>query len=1087
MAALSIHLLGDFRLVLDGRPITEINTARLQSLLGYLALHRQAPQSRQYLAFLLWPESTEAQARTNLRKALYDLRHALPVIDDFVLSDSTNLQWHGDKPCAVDVSSFEELLAQAEHASEQQILRNALEQALALYVGDLLPACYDDWVITERERLLQRYLRSLEQLTSILEGMREYGKAIGCAQRLLHTDPLQESAYRILMRLYMQNGDHARALRVYHTCATVLLEELGADPGPDMKSAYQRLLQIDASSATPTAVKPSAQRQRLPLVGRRQEWAAIQDAWRAAAIGEPQLVLIAGEAGIGKTYLAEEFRQWADRQGCITAKARSYAAEGKLAYAPVADWLRTDAIYSHLAQLEDVWQGEVARLLPDLLATQPDLPPPQPLTDSWQRQRFREALARAVQQKDRALLLVLDDLQWCDQETLEWLHYLLRFDPQAQLLLVGTVRTEEVQPDHPLHVLIMNLRQNGKLTEIELGPLDLAESGELASCVAGIPLEPHYAAALYAETEGYPLFVVEMVRARAADTHGAWPTTWPPADLPARVQAVIHFRLDQLTPAAHTLASLAAVVGRAFAADVLRHASEGDEEALVQGLDELWQRRIIRTQGQRAYDFSHDKIREIAYREISPARRLLLHRRVAQALEAVYAAELDAVSGQIAVQYEQAGMALEAAAYYQRAAAAAQQMYAHAQASAQLEQGVALLKCLPATVANLQQELQLQQALAVSLTACKAVSALVVKDAYARAHSLAQQVGDERQRLLAAAGLVVSELTRGEIRTAQELVLRYLPPVEQIATFAGLMNIAGLAGIVSMHLGQWRSSYHQLEQAQAQGHDPWDARTSLTWAQHQGTVNRRHQVIVLWHLGYPERALRQMVTTLALAQDLGHPYNLAAVLVWTAWLHQVRREPALVLEQAAKGIALAEQQGFRYWLSYFRILEGWAFAHRGQAAQGIAKIEAGLAERLAMEAGVHRPTFLGMLAEAYGAAGQPERGLSVLEEALSLVAATGERFSEAELHCIRGDLLQMQAADAARIEACFQQSLAISCRQETKAIELRAALGLARLWQRQRRPQQAYDLLAPILSAYREGFDTPDLQDASRILRSLST
>lgn len=173
MAALSIHLLGDFRLVLDDQPITDINTARLQSLLGYLALHRQAPQSRQYLAFLLWPESTEVQARSNLRKALYDLRHVLPVIDDFLVSDSTTLQWHDGNPCTVDVTSFEELLTQAEHATEQQKARNALEQALALYAGNLLPACYDDWVIAERERLLQRYLGSLEQLIFILEGLHE--------------------------------------------------------------------------------------------------------------------------------------------------------------------------------------------------------------------------------------------------------------------------------------------------------------------------------------------------------------------------------------------------------------------------------------------------------------------------------------------------------------------------------------------------------------------------------------------------------------------------------------------------------------------------------------------------------------------------------------------------------------------------------------------------------------------------------------------------------------------------------------------------------------------------------------------------
>ncbi len=500
MPTLQIRLLGDFQLLYDGNLITNLHQARLQSLLAYLVLHRDAPQARQRLAFLFWPDSSEAQARANLRRALYDLRVVLPTLEDFVRIDSQSLQWRPDAPFELDVAVFEDLLAQSMQTRQSAAIQDTLEQVVTRYSGDLLPASYDEWVLHERERLRQRYLHALEQLVHLLEDRREYQVAIAHAQRLLQADALQESTYRTLMRLHVQTGDRALALRVYHTCATLLQQELGVSPSPETQAAYQDLLHLDALPIAQTVPAPASG--ELPLVGRQREWEVLQSAWRMAVRGQPSFVLIAGEAGIGKTRLAEELLQWANRQGVATAKTRSYAAEGQFAYAPVTEWLRTGAIRPQVAQMERIWLVEVARLLPELLVERPDLSPPQPLTDSWQRQRFREALARALVAGKQPLLLVIDDLQWCDPETLEWLHYLLRFAKPARLLIVGTVRPEEVASDHPLLTLTRNLHQEGKLLEIELGRLDAAETAALAAQVAGHELDGDLSAALYAETEG---------------------------------------------------------------------------------------------------------------------------------------------------------------------------------------------------------------------------------------------------------------------------------------------------------------------------------------------------------------------------------------------------------------------------------------------------------------------------------------------------------------------------------------------------------------------------------------------------------
>ena len=484
-------------------------------------------------------------------------------------------------------------------AKDDAARRAALEQAALLYQGDLLPGCYDDWVRPERDRLRQRATHALHTLVTLLEAQRDYHPAISQAQRLLQLDATDEAAARILMRLLALDGDRAGALHVYHACATALGEELGVPPTPQTRAVYDRLLQ--AENPQPTGAAPAA---RPNLVGRSAEFRALQASWETASAGRPQLLSIEGVAGIGKTRLAEELLQWVRRQGYRTAAARCYAAEGALAYAPIVAWLRAESVFQHLARLDDTWLSELGRLLPEALTLHGNVPAPAALRERWQRQQFFEALAHALLAGNAPLLLVIDDLQWADHETLEWLHFLLRFDARACLLVVATIRTEEVTETHPLTELLLTLRSETLATAIELGPLAADATAALAAAVAGRQLSPAAAAHLYREAEGNPLFVVETVRAGWHEQQ-----TMPSADLapemeaegrgtlPPTMQAVIARRLAQLSPAARELASLAATIGREFAADVLAHACHQDEDTLVRGLDELWQRRIVQEHG----------------------------------------------------------------------------------------------------------------------------------------------------------------------------------------------------------------------------------------------------------------------------------------------------------------------------------------------------------------------------------------------------------------------------------------------------------------------------------------------------------
>jgi DNA-binding SARP family transcriptional activator len=694
---LHIQLLGEFGLVHGDQPVTSVDTPRLQSLLAYLLLHRGTPQSRHRLAFLFWPDSSEAQALTNLRNLLFRLRRDLPDADRFLRVGRNTLEWRSEAPFELDVARFEAALAEAdevlgegfrEAVADRDRGRVALEQAVAFYEDDLLPSCYEDWITPDRERLRQGLGRALRRLTRLLEDQQEYAAAIRYAERLLRHDPLDEATYRRLMRLQAVSGDRVGALRTYHRCTRVLERELGVEPSPVTQEMYERLLAVEGASAPP-ARPPGRVAAVSPLVGREEPWTQLLAAWKVASAGRPQFVLISGEAGIGKTRLAEELMEWTGRQGITTAATRCYASEGELAYAPVATWLRALS----LPRLNGVWLSEIARILPGLMTEHPDLAPSGPMTESWERQRFFEALARAILGAGQPLLLLIDSIQWCDRGTLEWLHYLLRYDPGARLLVIGTLRPHEIEYRDLLTSLLHTLRHDGELTEIDLAPLNEVETGTLAATVANRDLEEALVECLYRETEGNPLFIVETVRAGLPEEVRGSPEegfVCIPHPLPSRMKDALMARVDQLSPSARGLAELAATIGREFGFELLREAADGGEASLIRGLDELWQQGIIREQGHYAYDFAHEKLREVMCEEFGEARRRMLHRHVARALEKVSAGELDAVAARVAAHYDQADEAEEALSYYRRAARVAQDLQCEVDAARYLQRASVL-------------------------------------------------------------------------------------------------------------------------------------------------------------------------------------------------------------------------------------------------------------------------------------------------------------------------------------------------------------------------------------------------------------
>ncbi|GCE29979.1 SARP family transcriptional regulator [Dictyobacter alpinus] len=1095
MPILDIRLLGEFSLIYRDRQLTSFNTTRLQSLLAYLVLHRDVPQQRQRLAFLFWPDTTESQARNNLRQLLHQLRQALPESEHFLSADMHTLYWRSVMSFHLDVAEFEEALNLVEAARQrnnQHELQAALEQADTLYRGELLPGCYDEWILPERERLRQCYLQVLEQLLHLFEVQGDHAAAIRYAQRLIGLDPLSEVLARRLMHLFALNNDRASALRVYHSCVTALQRELGVAPDPATQAAYEQLMQ-HATPVTLTQPPQSLRAATSTLIGRKPEWEALQEVWHAASAGEACFVLVRGEAGIGKSRLTEEFLVWASQQGAITAKARSYAAEGQLSLAPVTDWLRSDALRPALRHLDAVWLTEIARLLPELFTEQPDLPRYEPVTEYGQRQRFFEALAHAILAAPQPLLLLIDDLQWCDQETLEWLHFLLRFDSTARLLIIGCAREEELPKTHPLRTLLLHLRNNIRVTELTLQPLDAAETAKLASKVANRELDTSLIMHLFQETEGYPLFVVEMVRANLDQvatspieaTYSRRGLFDKARTLPPRVHAMLVGRLLQLSVSARELVECAAIIGREFTLDLVVTAGLADVESAVGALDELWHKRIVREHGINSYDFTHDKLREVAYGEISEPQRRRLHRRVAQALEAMHSeGDLDLVSGQIAAHYERAGMIEQALPFYQRAAAVAQHMYANEEAISLLSRGLKALELLPPSSKRDRQELSLQLALAPLYRVTKGWGTVELEHVLDRALALCETVGDDVQRLQTLFGLQSLYIVQAKLERvymiSDDLQKLYQNSLGTPSVFAGAM----LAG-TQLHLGRITEGNAHFAQIIA-AHDP----DQLLHIQESQGVNyavqsRAWQAHALWCLGYPLQAQERGLEAVKMAQDLDQPFNQVLALAYLALLQQLCADENVARAHAEQAFALASTYKAPYYRVWASILVNYALVLEQPDEERIGELRNAIAEFKASSARLRLPYYLLLLAQGYGKAGRIEEGLATIHEALTEARAHNERWWDAELHRLRGEFLLMHGTDVSDIEAAFLRSIEIAQSQQARSLELRATMSLARLWRTQKRFVDGKRRLNDLYAWFTEGFETPDLQAARRLLAQL--
>jgi DNA-binding SARP family transcriptional activator len=738
MSKLALFLLSTPRIECDGQ-IINLDTRKALALMAYLAVTQQT-QSRDTLAALLWPEYDQAHARATLRRTLSTLHKALT--GPWLVIEREQVSLNFDTCIWVDVNVFHNYLEECRshnHPLTQvcSACLRPLSEAVALYHGDFLAGFslrdspnFDDWQFFQADALRGDLASALERLTQCYVTAGDFESAIVPARRWLSLDRLNESAHRMLMQLYAWNGQRSAAMHQYRECIQVLERELGVVPLESTTQLYLAIKErraiplplqhslsdvaeakvIDAMPLTPSILSANASDSQpltlsfnYPLVGRSTEWSTCKEVYRAIRT-TGHLMMLEGEAGIGKTRLAEEFLVYARAKGATVIAAQCYEGESQLAFGPIVAGLRATLNREDAAQrLEGiplVWLSEATRLLPELLTLRPGLPSPLPLEDPGAQSRFFEGLKQllfALCKGSQPGIIFFDDIQWADGATLDLLSYMVRRLHQLPVCLIVTWRSKLVSNETRLHQLQHEALRAGHATVISLCRLDLNSVSELVQFAIPTDLAQsgRLGERLYQETEGLPFFLREYLLAMSKGTLSPEKGDWSP---PGGVRELLNSRLDMVSETGKQLLSTASVIGRSFDFDTLREVSGRNEEETVIALEELIALGLVEEAqagvGEQAfqYDFTHERLRVLVYEETSLARRRLLHRRIAEALVG-HMRDRSTVgmrAGQIAYHYRSAGNESMAAEYFKLAGDHARSLYANSEALAHYQMALAL-------------------------------------------------------------------------------------------------------------------------------------------------------------------------------------------------------------------------------------------------------------------------------------------------------------------------------------------------------------------------------------------------------------
>jgi len=875
------------------------------------------------------------------------------------------------------------------------------------------------------------------------------------------------------------------------------LEDLG---GYELKGFAEPVPAWRVLSARDTESRFAARQtgKSMPLVGRQEEMGLLLRAWEGSSHGRGQVVLIQGEAGVGKSRLVEGLRE-ATGKDHIWVAIRCSPFHTASAFHPIIEhlkrvfgWQPEDTAPQHLAKLEAGLAGfktlplaESVRLFADLMSVPApeDRYPRLSMTAQQERNATLDAIiAWLIETAEGApVLMAWEDLHWADPTTLETLGMLIEQAPTAAMLVVATYRPE-LTPPWP---------QRSHMTPITLNRLERPEvEAMVGHLTGGRPLPAEVVDHIVAKADGVPLYVEELTKAilgsgvlEACGDAYVLTGALAQSHIPETLQDSLMARLDR-APLLREVAQLGSVLGREFAYDMIS-ALAGIEEGMLQsGLGQLVVDELLYQRGRpprSRYLFKHALIQDAAYQSLLKRTRQQYHERVAKLLEDRFSEVAGTQSELLAHHYTEANCPAQAIGCWHKAGVTAASKSANLEAVDQFRRGLALVEALSDPRERAERELDLQMALGPALVVTKSFSHPDIGRTYARARELCQQLGDDPREVTALRGLFLHHVNRLEMEKAEHFAEEAMRVAERLDDAARLVGAHTTLGTVLYWQGELDPALAHFRR----GFEMFvpDMQFPDWPGSHPAVQCQFWPMLISWMLGYPDRSLDELSAAVRNAETLGHPLTLAQTLCFVAIVHIWRHEPPAAADYAGRALKICEEHRIAHYHAYARCVDGWALGVSGESEKGLAQIGQGLDGYL----GVNRHALLALQADAQLAIGRPEAALASVTAGLKVVETMGGAPLEAELHRLRGEALLAGAGTLSEAEAAIEKGIAVARRQNAKSWELRAATSLARLRRQQGRPQEAAALLAPILGWFTEGLDTADLQAARTLLDDLAT
>ncbi len=870
-------------------------------------------------------------------------------------------------------------------------------------------------------------------------------------------------------------------------------QELGGFPRP--VRAWRVLRSRDLESRFDAAHEAAL----TPLMGRESDVDALMARWEQARTGDGQAVLVCGEAGIGKSRMVQELCDGIADQTHFYLRFQCSPYHTKSALYPVIRQLeralgfeRDETPAQRLDKLEALLTKSAPRVreATPLLAALLSIPSQQrypALDTSPQRQKERTLEALLDQMASlavhRPLLMVFEDAHWMDPTSQELLDLVIERSQHLRTMLVVTFR-------HSFDTVHSGLPH---VTTIALSRLQRRHCVAMVDrLVGGKTLPKDVVEQIVVKTDGVPLFVEELTKTviesnlleEAADRfvlHGPL----PPLAIPTTIQDSLMARLDQLSPVKE-IAQVGAVIGREFSFELLEAVVNIAADTLGEQLDRLVDAEILHERGRfphKRYFFKHALVQDAAYESLLKTSRQLHHRKIAQALEEHFPETGTSEPELLAHHYSEAGLTRQAIVYWQRAGKKASEASANVEAIDHFKNALARLESLPQNSERARQELALQLAMAVPLAASRGYVDPDVERAYTRARALCEQFGKDEQLFPVLHGLFRFYVIRGEHDTSRRLGEKLLGLAQSSGDSDQLLEAHRALGLTLSFVGDFKQARTHLEtgislydrrqhgaHASVYGHDP-------------GVICLGAASWILWYLGYSDEALSRSRESLALGDELAHPYSQAFALGLSGVLHLFRGEWQIAQQRAEATLKLSMAHDFPFWLGWATAMKGSALAHMGHAAQGVAMMRKSIAALGAAGVAQGRPLWLGLLAEACLQAEQPEMGLEAVDDGLAMAEAQGDMY-RAELHRLKGELLWASAGDKGQpqVEECFTRAVEAARQQDARSFELRALTSQVRLLRSGDDASRARRLLSELYAGFGGGSETLDLQAARSAL-----